>query len=109
VGLLIGDGPVFDATGDDQELAFFEPDVSIPKLHPKPAFDDEKQFVFIIMVMPDERTLELDQLHLLAIQLANDLRLPPVAEQTELLLQVHFVHGLAPPSAALFSAMNGKW
>src|ERR1700690_172602 len=31
VGLLIGDGPVFNAPRDDQELAFFEPDVTIPE------------------------------------------------------------------------------
>jgi hypothetical protein len=36
-GLLLGHGAVFDATRDDQELALFEPQVPIPKLHAEPA------------------------------------------------------------------------
>ncbi|HWG46550.1 MAG TPA: hypothetical protein VN688_27560 [Gemmataceae bacterium] len=52
--LLVGDGPVFDPTGDDQELALFQPDVPIPKLHAKPASDDQEEFVFVVVVVPQE-------------------------------------------------------
>jgi hypothetical protein len=41
-GFLVGDGPVIDATGDDQELAFFDPDVPISKLQAEAAFHDEE-------------------------------------------------------------------
>jgi hypothetical protein len=41
----LGDGPMFHATGHDQELAFFEVDVLIPELHPKPFLDDQEEFV----------------------------------------------------------------
>src|SRR5207237_7148275 len=84
--------PVFDATVDDQELALFEPDVPIPKLHAKPAFDDKEEFVLGVVVVPDERPLELDQLHLLAVQLADDLRLPLVAELRQLLAEDYLLH-----------------
>jgi hypothetical protein len=76
VRLLLGHGPDFDAGRHDQEFAYFQPDVSIPELHAEPAFDDEEEFVLGVVVVPDERPLELDQLHLLAVQLADDLRFP---------------------------------
>jgi hypothetical protein len=85
VRLLLDDGPVLDATGHDQELALLQPHVTIPKLHAKPAFDDQEEFVLMVVVMPDEQPLELDQLDLLAVLFANDLRLPLVAEQRQLL------------------------
>ena len=92
VRLLFGDGPMFNATRHDQELACYQPDVPIPKLHAKPALDDEEEFVLVVVVVPDERPLELDQLHLLAVQLADNLRLPLVAELRQLLAEVHLVH-----------------
>jgi hypothetical protein len=92
VRLLLGDGPVFDATRHDQEFALFQPDVPIPKLHAKPAFDDEEEFVLVVVVVPDERPVELDQLDLLAVQLADDRRLPRVAERRQLLAEVHLLH-----------------
>src|SRR5262245_10772436 len=92
MSLLLSDGPVFDATRDDQELAFFKPDVPIPKLHTKPTFDDEEKFVLMVVMVPDERPLEFDQFHLLLIQLADDLRFPLVAEQRQLLAEIDFLH-----------------
>src|SRR5262249_4966119 len=81
VGFLLGNGPVFDATRHDQEFALFEPDVPILELHAEAALDDQEEFVLVVVVVPDERPLELDQLHLLAVQFTHDLRLPLLAEQ----------------------------
>jgi hypothetical protein len=92
VRLLVGDRMVFDPTGDDQELALFQPDVPIPKLNAKSAFDDEEEFVLVVVVAPDERPVKLDQLHLLSVPLADDLRLPLVAEPRQLLVEVRLVH-----------------
>src|SRR5579864_2220945 len=89
---LLSDRPMFDATRNDQEFAFFEPDMPILKLHAEAAFDNEDQFVLVVVVVQYERPLEFDQLHHLAIQLADDLRLPLVAELRQLLFQVHLVH-----------------
>src|SRR5262245_3789913 len=91
---------MFDATGDDQEFALFEPDVPIPELHAEAALDHEEEFVLVVVVVPDERPLELHQLHLLAVQFTHDLRLPLLAEQRQLLGQVDFLHDGFPPTSS---------
>ena len=48
----------------------------------------------MFVVVPDELTPELHQLDLLAVQLADDFRLPLVGEQSELVSQVDLVHHL---------------
>src|SRR5262245_48362426 len=73
VSLLLGHRPVFDAPRDDQELARFQPDVPVAELHAEAAVHDQEQLVLALVVVPDERALELDELDLLAVQLADDL------------------------------------
>ena len=63
-----GDRPVLDATRDDQKLTFFQPDLPVTKIHPKPPFHDQEKLILIVMMMPDELSLELDQFDVLAIQ-----------------------------------------
>jgi hypothetical protein len=105
--LFLGDGAVFDATGHDQELARVQPDVPVPKLHPKVAPDDEEQFVLVVVV-PDERTQELGELDLLPVQLADDPRTPEVAEHRQLLSKVHLLHDKHPLLGPSFSD-NRSW
>ena len=72
MNLVGGDRPMFDATGDDQQLPFFQPDLPVTKIHPESSLHDQEQLVLIFMVMPDELALKLDQFDLLTIQFAND-------------------------------------
>ena len=67
-------GPMLDAARHDQELALLDPLLPIAKVHPESAPDDQEQLVFVLVVMPDELPLELHQLHVLAVQLADDAR-----------------------------------
>ncbi len=90
MGLLLGDGPMLDTTGDNQELAFLEPDLPVPELHPESPFHHEEELVLVIVMVPDELALKLDQFELLAVQLADDLGAPRVVELGELLREVHF-------------------
>src|SRR5207248_2546684 len=83
--LLLSYGTVFDPARHDQELALFEPDVPIAELHAEPALDHQEKFFLLLVVVPDKRALELDQLHLLAVEVPNHLRTPGVAEGSELL------------------------
>ena len=80
VGLLVGHRAVLDAAGHDQERALLQPDVSVPELHAEAALHDEEKLILVVVVVPDERPLELDELHLLAVQLGDDLGLPLLAE-----------------------------
>jgi hypothetical protein len=80
MGLFVGDRPVFDASRHDQAFPFLQPDVAIPKFHSKSALYDKEQLVFVVVVVPDERSLELDQFDLLAVQFADDFGFPQVGE-----------------------------
>jgi hypothetical protein len=84
VGFLLSDRSVLDASRHDDELTLFDPDVPIPELHAKAAFDHQKQLILVIVMMPDELASELDQLYQLAIQLACDFWAPVVGETREL-------------------------
>jgi hypothetical protein len=46
VRFIFGDGPMLDASGHKQELAFLQPYVMVAKLHAKASLDDEEQLVF---------------------------------------------------------------
>ena len=70
---------------DNNEFAFFEPDVAIAKLHAKTAFDNKEQLVFMFMMVPHEFAVKLDELDKLTIKLADDSRAPMLVQQRELL------------------------
>src|ERR1700678_3432367 len=56
---------------NDDPYSLFNPNVAITELHAKPPLDHQKKLVFVVIMVPDERPLELDQLHVLAVQLAH--------------------------------------
>ncbi len=94
MGLGCGHRLVFDAPRNDKELALVEFDDSITKVDGQLATEDEKELVLALVVVPDELAFELRQLHMLAVELADDPRAPAFGELLELLGEVHLV-GLA--------------
>jgi len=83
--LVVRDRPMLHASRDDEELALFERDGMVAKFHPEPAPNHQEQLIFVVMVMPDEGALKLDQFHLLTVQITDDLWRPVFGEQRELL------------------------
>jgi hypothetical protein len=85
---------VLDAVRNDQELAraeeFFSYLIAIAIFHRDFAFDNQKEFVFGIVVMPNELTIDFYDFHVKVVELADDLRLPRFIEERELLVNVHF-------------------
>ncbi len=57
------------------------------------AFDDEEHFVFVVVVMPDEFGVGLDQLDHLSVELGGDVGLVELGNFGEFLGDVDFVHG----------------
>src|SRR5438309_10971913 len=53
------------------------------------------------MVVPDELPVQLDDLHIRIVQLADDLGAPVLLEPTELLLEVHRLHRRSSRSAVV--------
>lgn|SRR5437868_1709121 len=90
--LFVGDGAVLDAARHYEELAFFQPDVLVAKLHAEASFDYQEEFVFVLVVVPDELALQLVELNVLAIEFSGDAGLPEFVDFVELLGEVNFVH-----------------
>ena len=78
---------------------FLDGHAPISKLHREPALVDQEEFVLVLVLVPDERAVELDELHVLPVQLTHDLRVPMGSEQGELLRQVDLIHSFRLASA----------
>src|SRR5262245_63789017 len=81
---------MLDAARHDEELACVERHATIAKFHDEAAVDDEKQLVFVLVVMPHELALELHELDVLTVQLADDFRVPVGVKQRERVAKVDF-------------------
>src|SRR5688572_26746070 len=88
VDFVLGDRAMLDASGNDQELAFLEGDVTIAELHREATLHNEEQLVLALMLMPDELALKLHELDVLPVQLPDDLRIPVRIKERELLAEV---------------------
>ena len=73
---LFGIGLVFDALRNDKHLARGYNDGAVAKIDPQNAIEDDERLVRILMIMPDEVALQLDDLELVVIHFGNDSRLP---------------------------------
>ena len=86
--LFVCDRPMFYSPWDDDQFAFFEPDVSISKLHAKTTTHNEEQLIFVFMMVPNEFALKLDEFHELTVEFADDTRAPVLVQKSELLAEI---------------------
>src|ERR1700704_2175702 len=82
------------AMGNDDELAFANYGFMIAKLHAQHAFDHEEQFVFKIMMVPDELAFDLDDLHHAVVDDAYLALIPEIGEGAEFFLKIYRLHGI---------------
>ncbi len=88
---------MLDTVRDDDELAFVKMDILITQLDEQVSFDDEKQLVFNIVVMPDEFAFELNELHVRSVDLTCDPGTPIVLKEIKLLAEIHFFDHASSP------------
>src|SRR5206468_4488629 len=81
---LVRDRAMLHPARYDDKLTRPQLDDAIAQLQTKVATMHEKELIFVLVVMPHERTLELCELDLLAVQLTNDLGTPVVGKRREL-------------------------
>jgi hypothetical protein len=85
LALFVGDRPVFHAARYDNQFTWFDADTLLRSVlaifHPKPAIHHEEELVFIFVMMPGERSLKLDQLHILAVEFGSDARIPMIVDE----------------------------
>jgi hypothetical protein len=58
---------MFDSARDHNELAFLYPHLTVAKLHPEAAFGNQKHFIFMLVMMPNELAGKFAELHHLAV------------------------------------------
>src|SRR5262245_60972843 len=100
------------AARHDVDLPFLDGHPPISKLHREAALVDQEEFILLLVAMPDERALELDELHVMSVHFPDDFRVPMRREEGELLSQVDLLHsssahgytGYRPASARSKSA-----
>jgi hypothetical protein len=88
VRLLIGDRAVLDAARDDEDVALAELEVSVTELDREPPLEDEKEIVRVGVRVPDELALDLPDLDLVVVVVADDPRLEMLVEGRELLREI---------------------
>jgi hypothetical protein len=88
VCLLVGDRAVLGASRDDEDVALIELDVSMPELDREPPLEDEKEIVRVGVRVPDELALDLADLDLVVVVVADDPRLKMLVEGRELLREI---------------------
>jgi hypothetical protein len=71
---------MLDTFWNNQEFIFAQRYHLIPKFHVEFALDHKKHFVFMVVFVPYELAPELDELDMLAVELARNPRIPMVAE-----------------------------
>src|ERR1700747_1008881 len=89
---LFGFGHVLDAFRDDDEFAGRDENVAIAEAHFHAALHDEKHFVFVVMVMPDECAFKFHDLHVGFVHFADDFRAPVFSNLRELFIQIYDFH-----------------
>jgi hypothetical protein len=97
VGFAGGNGLVLDAAWNDEELPGIEPHDTPSQVDVEVTVDDEEELVFAGVPVPDELTLQLGELDVLTVELADDSRAPALRELPQLLGEIHLLQdGLLP-------------
>src|SRR6185369_3202837 len=93
VCLQIGDRKVFDTVRDNDILARLYSQFAfltlLADLHSQRSVDDQEKLIFQFVLMPDEFSAELDQLHIGLVDFTSDARRPAIGERRELFGEVY--------------------
>src|SRR5450432_2160999 len=78
--------------GHDDEFAFADDGFVIAEFHAQGAFDDQEELVFVIVMMPEKFAFEFNGFYVAIVDLADDMGLVLLGEESEFLLQVDGFH-----------------
>jgi hypothetical protein len=92
VHFLVRYRTVFDALWHNQKFAWPDYGFVIAKFNSKGAFDDQEQFIFIVMVMEDELAPELHGFDVSVVQIADDAGMEVVGKVAEFFAQIYRFH-----------------
>lgn len=89
---FLGKGPVFYPFGNNNDFTGSDFDLSVPEFHGHGTLDDVEQLVLSIVGVPHEFSLNPGQLHILPVELGDDLGAPLVGETIKFLEDVDGFH-----------------
>src|SRR5262249_24371947 len=91
-GLLLRDRHVLDSLRNDEKLVRLQRNVAVAKADSHPALHHEEHLVFLLVVVPDELALDLDELDRVLVDLSRKTRGPTFLEPGELFGEVDLFH-----------------
>ena len=74
---------VLDSSGDDEDLAGPKLDVAVAQMDGQAAAEHVEEVIGLVVLVPHERPLDLDDLQLVVVEVADDARLVGSVEQRE--------------------------
>ena len=80
LALIFGHGFMFHTFGNNEHLTGLKSYPAIPKFNHEDTFNNDKHFICIGVVMPDELTLYLCQFDLVIIQFGDNPRRPVIVK-----------------------------
>jgi hypothetical protein len=87
-GLLVGIWAMLNTARNNEDVARVEHYVSISEGDRETATDDQEEVISFIMLVPDERALDLDDLQLVIVEVADNPRHVGLVQQREVLSQI---------------------
>src|SRR5229473_4707787 len=87
---------MLNAMRNNDEFAFANYGLVVAKLHAQHALDYEEEFIFDVMMMPDEFAFDLDDLHRAIVNNAQQALIPKIGETAEFFLEINGLHGILP-------------
>ena len=86
--LLVRYGTMLDAARDDEELSLAELDLPVAQLDRQPPLENEEEVIRVGVRMPDELALDLSDLNLVFVVVADDARLEVLVDGRQLLREI---------------------
>jgi hypothetical protein len=108
VDFLVGSGTMLDAFRHDYEFAGVDHGFVIAEFHAKCAFDDQKQLVFVIVMMEDKLALEFDGFNVSVVEFTDDAWVEVIGESTELVTEVYGFHESPRSATSLSTFQKGR-
>jgi hypothetical protein len=105
VDLFVRNGAVLYPVRDHYKFALAHHTLTIAEFHAERAFHDEKEFVFVIVMVPEKFSFEFNSFHQAIIDFADDAGLVVLGNKAEFLFQVYRVHG-APKDCERFELQH---
>src|SRR5437764_7094259 len=90
LNLLFGYRQMFHTTRNDHKFSCIQVDVSLSQLYDQVSAYHQKQFIFLLVVVPDKFTFELDELDMSIVYLTHNFRTPGLGKLGKFFRQAYF-------------------